>query len=170
MANKEHIPIVRHMNLDDLEAAIDEADVSTAEGRKLAERLRFIRLRYMGYETVEACRIAGVNTQTGYNWQKLWNEGGFDALMPNYGGGRPSSMTEEQRTQLYEAVKANPMTTTEVGDYIKREFKLTFTPKHVRSILRGWGLRHAKPYDIDYRRPQDAEAVLKKTSEQPWIP
>lgn len=93
----------------------------------------------------------------------------MDSLDPNYGGGRPASITPEQKLKFKNIVARDAMTTVEAGAYIRDNFGIEFTPKHIRSMLRSMGFRHAKPYDIDYRRPADAEAVLKKDSDLCWI-
>ena len=43
------------------------------------------------------------------------------------------------------------------------KFGPDFSEKHVRTILKNLGLKFAKPYPKDYRRPPDAEKQLKKT-------
>ena len=57
----------------------------------------------------------------------------------------------------------------QAGYFIESNYGIRFTTKHIREMLRKKGFRHAKPYDVDYRRPADAEATFKKESEQPWI-
>jgi putative transposase len=54
------------------------------------------------------------------------------------------------------------LTTNEVQDLIEKRFAVRFTQKHVRTILRKLGLKYAKPYQHDYRRPKNAEDDLKK--------
>ena len=46
---------------------------------------------------------------------------------------------------------------------IRDEFGTEYTMKQVWIILKKMGMRHAKPYPHDKRRPKDAENVLKKT-------
>jgi len=169
MAGIELIPISKPVDLKFIDRKLREIEDENKKQRKVSERLEFIRLRYLGYSVPEACTIRNITIQTGYNWQRSWNEDGLDSLMPNYGGGRPASMTEDQKTIFRNAVIRDQMTTTEAGAFIKDRFMIIFTPKHIRSMLRSMGFRHAKPYDIDYRRPADAESVLKKGSEQRWI-
>jgi len=169
MAGTEQIPISKHVDLKFIEKKLREIEDENKKQRKVSERLEFIRLRYLGYSVPEACKIKNITIQTGYNWQRSWNEGGLESLIPNYGGGRPASMTADQRTIFENAVIRDQLTTTEAGAFIRDRFMIVFTPKHIRSMLRSMGFRHAKPYDIDYRRPADAEQVLKKRSEQPWI-
>lgn len=54
------------------------------------------------------------------------------------------------------------MAMLEAGEYLERMFNTNFASKHVREMLRKTGFRYAKPNDVEYCRPADAEAVLKK--------
>lgn len=53
-------------------------------------------------------------------------------------------------------------TTKEVRELIKNEFETEFTPRHIPRVLRKMGMTYSKPYVNDYRRPEDAEEILKK--------
>ena len=169
MAGVEQIGIIKTVDIEVIEHKIKHTHADGRKQEKARERLEFIRLRYLGYSVPEACKIRNITNQTGYNWQKAWNEGGMDSILPNYGGGRPPSMTEEQKERFKNAVDRGMMTTLEAGAFLKSNYGLIFTQKHIRSMLRSMGFRHAKPYDIDYRRPADAEAVLKKDWDRHWI-
>ena len=92
MAGVEQIEIQRHVDLKTIESRIQELDADSKKLKKTLERLRFIRLRYLGYSVPEASSISGVSVQTGYNWQDAWNERGMESLAPNYGGGRPAAV------------------------------------------------------------------------------
>jgi putative transposase len=169
MVGVELIEVSRSVDLKMIENRLREMDAGNIKERKASERLEFIRLRYLGYSVPEACTIKNITNQTGYNWQKAWNENGMDSVMPNYGGGRPPSMTADQRSTFKNIVDRDMMTTVEAGAYLRDRMGFEFTPKHIRSMLRSMGFRHAKPYDIDYRRPKDAETVFKKGSDPCWI-
>ena len=169
MVAVERIEISRPVSLEIIDNRMKEIESETKRQRKILQKLRFVRLRYLGYTVPEACRIENISVQTGYNWQYQWNESGFDSLEPNYAGGRPASMTEEQKEKFFNAVARDQMTTTQAGHFIEQNYGIRFTPKHIREMLRKKGFRHAKPYDMDCRRPADAEATFKKDSEQPWI-
>ena len=54
-------------------------------------------------------------------------------------------------------------TTAQVRDMIREEFGVQYTMKQVWVILNSMGMRHAKPYPLDRRRPDNAENILKKT-------
>lgn len=40
---------------------------------------------------------------------------------------------------------------------------MKYSERQVRRILKGFKMKHAKPYQVDYRKPKDAEENLKKT-------
>ena len=61
-----------------------------------------------------------------------------------------------------------PSDTRTVKLYIKDKFGVEYSEKQVHVILKKMGLRHAKPYPEDHRRPGDAEAILKKDSKMLW--
>ncbi len=169
MVGVEQIEVARPIDLKALEERIREIETDSKRLEKAHDRLVFIRLRYLGYSVPEACTICGITNQTGYNWQRSWNERGMDSVMPRYGGGRPSTITPEQKERFRNAVARDMMTTAEAGAFLKETFGLEFTPKHIRSMLHSMGFRHAKPYDVDYHRPADAEATLKKESDPRWM-
>ena len=169
MVAVEQIEISRKVGIDDIDRRMKEIENLTKKQQKILQKLRFVRLRYLGYSVVEACNIEGISIQTGYNWQEQWNDSGFDSLEPRYAGGRPASLSEEQKERFFNAVARDQMTTSQARYFIESNYGIRFTPKHIREMLRKKGFRHAKPYDVDYRRPADAEATFKKESEQPWI-
>jgi len=57
-------------------------------------------------------------------------------------------------------------TTKEAGNLIETEFGIKYTIKHVTRILRKLGMKYQKPYVNDFRRPRDAEEILKKRLEE----
>lgn len=160
------------------ETSIDEVERNIAETRdcigdkkllKVLDRLEFVRLLLMGYGLQECCDIVGISKPTGYEWQKLWNEGGMDDIVPNFSGGVKGRLTDGQLEKLKAEVDKAKMTTAEARVYIAEEFEVEYSEKQVHVILSDkLGLRHAKPYEIDYRSPPDAEQVVKKTSAKRW--
>ena len=105
MVAVEQIEISKSISLEIIDNRMKEIESETKRQRKVLQKLRFVRLRYLGYTVPEACRIENVSVQTGYNWQDQWNRSGFDSLEPNYDGGRPSSMTGEQKERFFNAVE-----------------------------------------------------------------
>ncbi|TQS76781.1 MAG: hypothetical protein A3Q59_02610 [Methanomethylophilus alvi] len=89
----------------------------------------------------------------------------MESLEPRFADGKPANMAPEQKERFMKAVARNMMAMLEAGEYLERMFNTNFASKHVREMLRKTGFRYAKPNDVEYCRPADAEAVLKKDSE-----
>ena len=159
MAKKEMYPIERKMTEDDLNRLIKSLERST----KMLKRLLFVKYRYDGNSVEEASKRIGITKMIGYIWQRRWNKDGYRGLILRYAEKGPSKMSEEQRNLLKDKLKDGQYTTAQVRDIIRNEFGIEYTMKQVWVILKKMGMRHAKPYPHDKRRPKDAEDALKKT-------
>lgn len=160
MAKWDRVGIKHWMTAEELDKRIKSLEKDV----KVLNRLHFIRNRYLGDSVELAASKSGVTKRVGYIWQERWNEEGYEGLIPKYGGGRPAQLLDEDKIKLKQLLsKRDDWTTKEVKKLIKDEFGPDFTEKHVRTILRDLGLKFAKPYPHDYRRPLDAEDQLKKT-------
>ena len=159
MAKKEMYPIERKMSEDDLNRLIKSLERST----KMLKRLLFVKYRYDGDSVEEASKRIGITKMIGYVWQRRWNNEGYKGLIPRYARKGPSKMSEEQRNLLKEKLKDGQYTTAQVMDIIRNELGIEYTMKQVWVILKKMGMRNAKPYPHDKRRPKDAEDALKKT-------
>ena len=159
MAKTEMYPIERKMAEDDLNRLIRSLERST----KMLKRLLFVKYRYDGDSVEEAAKRIDITKMIGYIWQGRWNQNGYRGLIPRYAGKGPSKMSEEQRSLLKDRLKDGQYTTAHVRDIIRNEFGIEYTMKQAWIILKKMGMRHAKPYHHDKRRPKDAEDALKKT-------
>ena len=168
MARPESIGIVKHISLGELNKEIEGAEKSIATVSRVSQRLTFIRMRYLGYSVPESARAVGISEPTGYSIQRSWNEGGPAAIVPRFGGGRTSRMTDGQKEELVELLRVNPLETNDVRLLIKELYGVEYTNKQVHVILTKLKLHHAKPYPRDHRRPDDAEGILKKDSNMLW--
>ncbi len=160
MGRRETIPIVRKMTVEELESRIKTLEKST----RVLKRLYFIRHRYEGNSVEEASEKVGVYKMMGYQWQNRWNEDGYEGLIPRFAGGKPTRLSHESIDQLKGILKErDDWTTEDVQDLIEKKYHIRFSLKHIRTILRKMGMHYSKPYQHDYRRPNNAEEILKKT-------
>jgi transposase len=53
-------------------------------------------------------------------------------------------------------------TTDEVRILISNEFGVDYSLKQVRIIAKRMGMKYAKPFALDYRKPLNADQILKK--------
>lgn len=132
---------------------------------KILKRLYFIKFRYNGDSVEKASEKVGVTKRIGYIWQNRWNEKGYEGIIPRYAGGRPSKISEQQKKELEQILRRKESwTTNEIKDVISREFSVDYSLKQIYITLRDMGMNFGKPYPRDYRRPPNAEEMLKKTS------
>ena len=161
MPRPEQIPLQKHMTGEELQRRIRMLETNT----KVLQRLYFIKHRYDGRSVEEACRLVGVAKPVGYEWQERWNEHGYDGLIPLYAGGRPSKLSDNQKERLQLLLKEkNAWTTDEVRLLISNEFGVEYTLKQVRVISKKFVMKYAKPFTFDYRKPANAEQILKKNT------
>ncbi len=159
MPRPEQIPLQRHMTNEELQRRIRLLETNT----KILQRLYFIEHRYDGKSVEEASRLVGVAKPVGYEWQERWNKSGYDGLIPLYAGGRPSKLSDQQKDRLQLLLKEkNVWTTDEVRLLISDEFGVEYSLKQVRIIVKKFGMKYAKPFALDHRKPHNAEQILKK--------
>jgi putative transposase len=161
MPRPEQISIQKHMTNEELSRRIKTLEKNT----KVLQRLYFIKYRYDGNSVEEASRLVGVAKPVGYEWQDRWNKSGYDGLIPRYAGGRPSKLSDQQKETLISLIKQkDAWTTDEIRLMIYNEINVEYTLKQIRVITKKIGMRYAKPFTMDYRRPPNAEEILKKHS------
>ncbi|MBN1166869.1 MAG: transposase [Methanospirillaceae archaeon] len=163
MVNVEQIEIIKHIPLAELTKKIKDYSIQA----KILKRLLFINLRYSGKTVSESCILIGISIATGYTWQERWNLEGYVGLIPKYGGGKPSKMTNQQKEALWEVLHTRDhWSTNEVKQLIQLEFDISYSMDQTRRILRNFNMSFGKPYPHDYRRPIDAEEIFKKKSQK----
>jgi len=147
------------MGIEELNCRIKTIEKDT----KILKRLYFIKFRYDGDSVEKASEKVGVTKRIGYIWQDRWNNKGYEGIIPRYAGGRPSKLTPQEKKELRQHLNQKEnWTTREVKELILKEFKVDYTMKQIYIILRDIGMNFGKPYPRDYRRPQNAEEILKK--------
>jgi putative transposase len=130
---------------------------------RVLNRLYFILYLYDGLGVEEACNKVGVVKAVGYEWLRRWNEGGYDGLVPRFGGGRPAKLSKENLEELCVLLREkDDWTLEEIKDLILEDFGVDYHVSQVSRILHGLGMKCGKPYQNDYRQPIDARDILKK--------
>lgn len=130
---------------------------------KVQQKLYFIRFRYLGDSIEEATSRLGVTKRIGYYWQNRLNEQGYEGLLHKSGAGRPSYLSDEKILELKSILESKDFwTTDEVKDLIKDKFGIDYCLNSIRKLLKKIGMHYNIPYCLDYRRPENAEEILKK--------
>jgi len=161
VARPENIIIERHITAEELQKRIKSLEKDV----KVLQRLYFIKYRYEGVTVEEAAERVEISKPVAYIWQDRWNTEGYEGLKPKFAGGKPSKLSDDQKEQLKKILnKRDDWTTDEIKKLISDEFLVEYSLKQIRIILRKFGMKLAKPFPHDYRRPDDAEDILKKTT------
>ena len=160
MPRPRSFELVRHENVGELTQLIKKKEKDV----RVLKRLYFIRFLYNGLSVEESAENVGIRKSTGYQWLDIWNKKGYDGLAPTFAGGRPSKMTSEQKKELISTLEQrDDWITKEITSLIEDKFGIKYSDKQVSRILRSYGMNFGKPFPKDYRRPKDAEEILKKT-------
>ncbi|MCX6665638.1 MAG: helix-turn-helix domain-containing protein [Euryarchaeota archaeon] len=127
------------------------------------DRLRGILLLKKNYNRIEVAKILGVTDRTLYNWKYRYAEKRYEGLLSKPIPGRSTFLDDEDMAKLKELLKKRQYWTAKGAQMlINEEFGRMFVLRQVHRILRKLGMHCAKPNVNDYRRPPDAEEILKK--------
>ncbi|CAD7771691.1 Homeodomain-like domain protein [Candidatus Methanoperedenaceae archaeon GB50] len=137
MGRKRVYEVAKRIPAEELDKRIKRLE----KDARVLKRLYFIRYLCRGMSVEEAAELVGVTKATGYVWLKRWNSRGYEGLILEFGGGRPSKLTEEQKEKLKEMLKEKEWTTKEVQEVIEAEFGVSYSSWQVRRILKSFGLR-----------------------------
>ena len=159
MTKPAQVIVIKHMKKNELSNRIKHLERSAL----ILQRLIFIKHRYNGMRVEEAASSVNVSKNTGYLWQRSWNENGFEGILPNYGGGRPSKLTEEQKIILRDMLNLrDKWKTKEVKEFIFKNFNVKYSLKQIRIIL--------NELNIDYIGSNNNVVYNKvERGTDPWI-
>ena len=158
MAEDRRKEIVRHLSEDDLDRLLAETDDD-----KISKRLTFVKRLYKGATLEDAADDVGRSSGTATRWVRRWNEGGLGLLTPNFGGGRPSKLGEEEREQLLELLReGQPWKTQEIQHLLNEEFDVEYHPNYLAEFLNDLGLSKAIPRTQRPSQPENAEGILEE--------
>jgi transposase len=143
--------------------------VDKEEDSRVKYRLAFLNsIKAMDYDLEKACLIFRIAIPTAYVWIRQWNEQGRDGLVHpfHYSDrpcGHPSKLTAEELGELKLILLAkDKWLTREIHDLIVKLWDVDLSRWQISRILKGKFKMHlSKPYPHDYRRPDNAEALLQ---------
>jgi len=145
--------IERHLAEEEVDEMLREA-----EDDHHLRRIGFVKNLYRGDTIPAAADREGRSPATGTRWAEDWNEGGFEELMPDFGGGRPPKLDEQQQEQLVEMLRdGQPWQSREIQHLLRAEFGVTYSPNYLATFLRNLGLSSATPRPHNEREDDDAE-------------
>jgi transposase len=150
--------LVNHLSKDQLEEAY-----KSEKDARVKERLLAIILLYEGKKVPEAAALVRRCISTIELWISNWNRNGLEGLKTHFTGGPKPKVSTAEWDRIVAEIENKGMTINDVAQYVKDTRGACYTYKWVWDVLRRKRhLRYGKPYKINEKRPEDAEAILKK--------
>lgn len=155
--------IIRHLYPKDLKKQINKLEKDVG----VLRRLYVIQDLYKGKRPENIAEKRGVSLPTVHAWWDRWNEEGYDGLLPKYGNcGCHSKLSDEDKIKLNDILeKEDYLNQRKVAKIIRDNFNVEYSLSHQGVVLRELGFRFSKPHQFYSKRPDDAEELLKKTSQ-----
>ena len=132
--------------------------------RKQRDKIKGILLLNRGYGYAEIAEILLIDQSTLWRWYESYVAGGVNGLLiDNYTGGT-SKLTEYQQVKLIEHLENNVyLTAKEICAFVKKTYRVRYTPKGMTSLLHHLGFTYKKPKHIPGKADSEAqEAFIKK--------
>ena len=96
-------------------------------------------------------------------WVKTYNEKGYEGLSPKFTGGPKPTLPANVWKEILGEIDNKGLTIKDVAVYIKNSRGVTYKYNTLWKILRKkYHVKYGKPYKVNTKRPNDAEAILKK--------
>ena len=160
MVGKSKINIFNVMDEDDLK---EEIKKSKNDGR-YHERLIAMKLFSKGNKLSDIADTLEVSFPTVHTWAKNCEKYGLDGLKPNFGGGRPSILTDEIKNELEQRIlDGENLNMTDVQNILADEMDIHFSLTYVCQIVRDLGFNYGKPRPTFKEAPENNKEILKKT-------
>lgn len=126
------------------------------------KKLLYFKFNKMGYSKIESCNLAGFPESSRYYLDDLWEEGGYYALIPHYGGGRSSKLSEKQLNDLkVKLSKKDSWLVDEVRKLIKREYNVDYKYQSVRSLLIRLNVPISNYFEIERENKKSSKNIIE---------
>ena len=159
MSGKSKIDIFKNMKKEELHEEIRKYTTPY----RIYQRLIAMKLISEGNTLKKTGEILGVSYQTINRWAHNCESKGLEGLIPNFGGGRPSFLTNKQKKILDQIIEETPnLTMKDVQKIVFDKFGVEYSLKQIGVITKSMGYNYSKAYPKFSKTPENAEEILKK--------
>ena len=133
------------LSLNEINLLLDnEKDVKTYK------KLQYFKFKEMGFTKIESCELAGVKESSRYYLEDLWNKGGYNSLIPHYGGGRKSKLKNNELDELIEILNTKEnWLIKDVQNLIKEKYGVEYGYHAVRNLLIKFNIPISNYFDVN---------------------
>ena len=162
MSKKSNINVLNKMTKEELKEAISEYTGTY----RTYQRLMAMKLIIDGNTHKKVAETIGVTYATVNRWAKKCEKEGIDGLIPKFGGGRPSYLTDEQKEELDQLIQNQTnLTHKDLHKIIKRKYKVDYSMKQIGVLRKQLNYNYPRRYPIFNKSPPEAEDEIKKIKE-----
>ena len=132
--------------------------------KKQRDKIKAILLLNNGYEYSEIAEILLIDYTTVWRWYETYITGGATELLRDFYVGGTSKLGDVQLAQLVEHLECTMyLTAKEICAFVKKTFKIKYTPKGMTSLLHQLKFTYKKPKHIPGKADIEAQkAFIKK--------
>lgn len=129
--------------------------------RKQRDKIKAILMLNKGYEYAEIADILLIDYTTVWRWYEKYVVGGTTELLRDFYLGGTCKLTETQLTQLTEHLdRTMYLTAKEICAFVKKTFKVKYTPKGMTSLLHQLNFTYKKPKHIPGKADIEAQRAF----------
>ena len=135
----------KDLTLNEINFLLNEED-----DLKTYKKLQYFKFKIMGFSKIESCELSGINEDSRYYLENLWDKGGYNALIPHYGGGRKSKLKENELKELTEILqKDDSWLIKDVEKLIKSKYDVEYGYHGVRNLLIKLNIPIANHFEVE---------------------
>ena len=124
------------------------------------KKLLYFKFKKMDYSKSESCKLAGFPESTQYYLDDLWEKGGYQALIPRYGGGRSSKLSDNQMDDLKLKLDSkDSWLVDDVKNLIEEEYGTHYEYQSVRDILIRLNVPIANYFEVEREKKSSKNVI-----------
>lgn len=152
------VHLTKHISLDELRGRY-----RSEKNPRVKERLLAVLHLYEGKTVKEVSKVVKRSVRSIERWVKIWNERGYDGLIPHFTGGPKPKLPESEWDKVVKEIENRGMSLKDVAVYVKTTRGVNYSYKGVWEVLRRKRhIPYSKPYKVNRKRPENAEEILKR--------
>jgi transposase len=146
-----------NLSLNEIEQLMEEEiDI------KMYKKLLYFKFKAMGYTSVESYTLLSIKKSTAYNLEDLWNEGGYNALLPKSGQGRKTKLSENQLKELNDILSSKESwLVNDVLNLIKDNWNIEYSYLGTQNLLKSLDVKIDNFYEVKQKEKADLSSLIE---------
>jgi transposase len=131
--------------------------------RKQRDKIKAILSLNRGYSYAEIAEILLIDQSTLWRWFESYQTGGVKGLTSDHYVGGTSKLTQTEQKELVGHLENHVyLTAKEICSFVKKTFRVKYTPKGMTSLLHQLGFTYKKPKHLPGKADIDAQVSFIK--------